>query len=130
MKKKNACFKAIVIIALFTLGLNGCYYDSMEELNPGFPSDCVVPDSVSYTKDVRPILDRSCSTSSCHNQSPGSSGHSLMTYDEVKSDALQSLMDAVNHVNGARPMPEGGGKLDACSISIIQKWIDQGVKDN
>lgn len=38
------------------------------------------------------------------------------------------LVDALEHRNGASPMPKGGGKLSTNQINMVKRWIEEGAK--
>lgn len=119
---------------LLALCFSSCYYDNLEELNAANIVPCTIPDSVSYTSDIAPILNASCgsSNSSCHSvEGPVNGFIALSNYVEVTNAiAAGEFMNSINHTGTAQPMPKGGGKLDECSINKIQKWIDQGALNN
>lgn len=124
------------LITVVLLLFSSCYYDTVEELDPNFGlnTTCDTAGTISFSAKVQPILTTFCGTSgnaapACHGQN-ASSGIPLVSYADVVNSAAGSLMDAINHSNGASPMPKGGGKLDDCRIAIIQKWIDQGAENN
>lgn len=126
----------IIVMALFILVFNSCYYDSVEELDPNFGSGigCDTAGVISFSAKVKPILSTFCGTTGnaaagCHGSNAGS-GLALVTHQDVSDAIPMSLMDAINHTNGASPMPKNGGKLDDCRITVIQKWIDQGAPNN
>lgn len=122
----------ILVISLFT---TSCYYDNYEELNPAFgTSICDTAGTISFSTQIQPLLVGYCGTTgagatACHG-STNTSGWPLVTYDDVTTSANSSLMDALNHTNGASAMPKDGGKLSTCDITKFQKWIDQGMLDN
>lgn len=133
--------KRILSIGIFTgfaslMLFSSCYYDNAEELNPNFgqSGNCDTAGTISYSGRIAPLMTAYCgsigsSASSCHGES-STSGLPLVTWQEVSDAAADNLMDAIRHENGASPMPKGGGKLDDCSILVLQKWIDEGKQNN
>jgi cytochrome c5 len=107
--------------------LSRCYYDSEEYLFPETGNNCDTANA-SYSLSVFPILDNKCLT--CHsNASAAALGGNvkLENYADVKARADDGkLIGTITHASGFVPMPMGGSKLDDCSISVIQKWIDNG----
>ena len=92
---------------------------------------------VDYERQVRPILESSCSE--CHSQDKRKGGLSLATYADVleggrngaavrPGNSAGSLI--VHRVNGdTEPqMPKDELPLDAASIALIRLWIDQGAR--
>ena len=129
-------YLVLTILSGFLFFMSSCYYDSVEELDPNFGQigNCDTSGTISFSQQVNPIITTFCgstggSASSCHGAS-SSSGIPLVTYLDISSSASDNLMDAIRHINGASPMPDGGGKLDNCRIATIQKWIDEGKMNN
>lgn len=125
--------KKLLFIALLAFPfLNGCYYDNFSEIHPN--SICNLPDSVSYARDIMPILSASCGTgnASCHNSRPTGGGKNLTDFQSVVTDSQDStsyFIDRIKHSaslpSGINPMPKGGEKLSDCDISKIERWISQ-----
>jgi WD40 repeat protein len=93
----------------------------------------------SYYRDVRPILNRSCT--SCHQPAVKSSGLDLTTYAGLQAGGTrgpafaagspeESL--AVKFITGAmKPsMPLSGSSLPSGDIDTIRGWIKAGAKDD
>lgn len=120
------------IISL-ALGLTSCYYDNFKELKPegALPSvtnTCDTSGVVSYSAQIVPILNASC-TQNCHNGT--GSGHDLTNYAAVNFDAAGgSLYGSVAQVAPYQAMPQGGSKLSDCDIAKIKKWVDGGAPNN
>lgn len=116
-----------------------------------FSVGCSLP--VSFNKDIKPILVANCLT--CHDGSgegSSASGFSVQTYDSVMkgtrfgpviipgSSESSTLYRMVAHkVDLSIQMPPhhneslAKGREDALTprqIEFIQKWIDQGAKNN
>ncbi|MBL7821715.1 MAG: hypothetical protein JNL65_13980 [Saprospiraceae bacterium] len=85
--------------------------------------------AVSYSKEIAHLTNTNCKV--CHSGNQPLGNLSLTNYNEVRSIAVNgSLVCVINWKNGCVPMPKGGKKLDACSISKIQAWINQGLLNN
>jgi hypothetical protein len=83
-----------------------------------------IPTFISYTNNVKSIIDQSCATSGCHNATSNSANLILESYTQVQNafvnrDAL-GRMRSINN-----PMP-ASGNLPPTSIEIIETWIDEG----
>lgn len=79
---------------------------------------------VSYSKDIVPILDRSCNFSGCHGA--GTSGRDWTKYSDVKSKAFDIKTRTSN-----RSMPIGSGPfLSTQEIQQIACWVDDGANEN
>ncbi len=139
MKKLNinkSTYLVLTILSGFMFFMSSCYYDSVEELDPNFGQigNCDTSGTISFSQQVNPIITTFCgstggSATSCHGTT-STSGIPLVSYLDISSSASDNLMDAIRHINGASPMPKGGGKLDNCRIATIQKWIDEGKLNN
>lgn len=100
-----------------------------------------VPDNVSYWKDVRPVFQAHCQ--GCH-QPAKPNGEYVMTRFEtlveggesgevaiVPGDADASyLIDQIRPVDGQAAMPQDKPPLSAAEISVIQRWVAAGAKDD
>lgn len=96
--------------------------------------------TVSFSRDVQPILAKNCSQSGCHS---GSNPAAHIALDSSSSYAQLTkpgtgLVDIVNPTSSllyvslnsdAKPMPPYG-KLNDCTIRVILKWIQQKALNN
>lgn len=93
---------------------------------------------VSYYRQVRPILQRSCS--GCHQPAKRGGKLLLTSYEGFKTGGEngaafvpgkpeESLV--VQYISGPKPeMPKNGDPLKPLQIEIISNWIGQGAKDD
>jgi WD40 repeat protein/mono/diheme cytochrome c family protein len=93
---------------------------------------------VSYYRQVRPILQRSCS--GCHQPAKRGGKLLLTSYEGLKAGGengaalvsgkpQESLV--VQYISGPKPeMPKNGEPLKPLQIELISKWIGQGAKDD
>jgi len=119
-----------IIFALCATGLTmtGCYNDKYEELYPTGGCDL---SNTTYSATVKNIVQQSCALGGCHDAATASSGVVLDTYAGLKAIADDGrLMQVVKHENGVTPMPQNAAQLDACTISKLQKWVDNGAQNN
>ena len=79
------------------------------------------------TADVNVILSANCGiNNSCHGAS-NTSGYNLSNYAGVKSvGQTGQLYGAIAQTQAYIAMPQGGGKLSACNIAKVKRWIDNG----
>lgn len=110
---------------------HSCYYDSEEYLFPDINSSCDTLD-ITYNSTVQPVLQSYCY--SCHNNSNANAlggGIKLEDYNDVKIVADNDrLLGTISHEAGYSPMPKGGSKLDDCTISQIELWVNSGAPNN
>jgi WD40 repeat protein len=102
------------------------------------PETSKKPETVSFYRHIRPILQRSCS--GCH-QPAKRGGNLLLTSHEglkkggeagppfVAGKPDESLV--VQYISGAKPeMPKNAEKLKPVQVDLIRRWIAQGAKDD
>lgn len=84
---------------------------------------------VSYAQVVKPVLETNCI--SCHNSGSPSGGIQLNSVEAVRSAQNGNrFFGSINHELGFSSMPQGGAKLDRCTLDQIKSWIDDGMRDN
>jgi len=120
-------YNLFVLSGALLMTASGCYNDNIESLYP--TSNGCDTSNVSYTNFVKPILDNKCL--SCHNQTLPSGGVDLSTYEKVKIESVQgALLGSIKQNGTAAAMPVGSSKLDDCTISKIQSWVNAGAQNN
>ncbi len=86
-------------------------------------------ENVSFSQTLQPFINTYCK--GCHSGASPSGGISLEAYAGVKTVALNGkLYGAISWAAGASKMPQGGNKLDACTIAKFKSWIDAGAPEN
>ena len=99
------------------------------------------PDVVSFTKDVRPILNQYCQ--GCHQPAkaqgayvltdhasmlkPGETGKPIVVPGKP---AESFLIEEIRVKDGQHEMPKNRESLTPVQIATIEKWIKQGAKDD
>lgn len=122
--------KKIIAIAGLALVTAGCYNDKYDKL---YPVGSVVCDTttVTYTNDVKPILDAKCATAGCHDAATAAGGYDLSTQVATKTSATDGkLVGTVNWTAGFSAMPKNQPKLSQCEINKITRWVNQGALNN
>jgi len=116
----------IIIIAV----AYSCVYHNEEDLYP--QSDSCDTSNITFSSSVQPVLQQNCL--SCHGNNTASSlggNIKLEDYQDVKLRADDgSLLGTITHERGYSPMPRGASKLDDCTITIMEIWINSGFPDN
>lgn len=85
--------------------------------------------ALTYTKDVKPIIDEYCGTK-CHSATKKASGIDLSNYAGVRHESVDGdLLGAIQHGEGYRPMPKNGEKLSDETIQMISAWVLSGAKE-
>lgn len=118
--KKIAIVSILSIITCLSM-FNSCTYKSKEELLAGVTCDTT---GITYTSTIQQLVTTHCNAQSgCHGASPGSV--SLITYQNVK-DNVDNVMSEIE----SGGMPKGASKLDICTISKFQTWVNHGAPQN
>ncbi len=116
---------SILLGLIILLGYSGCYYDNEAELYPNVTCDST---NVTYSVTISTILQNNCL--GCHSQNSPSAGVILEGYDNVKPYTTNgSLYGVVSYATGFTGMP-ASGKMSACNIALIKKWVDAGAPNN
>lgn len=119
------------ISLLFLLVLSSCYYDSQEYLYPQLNTQCDTT-NITYSTSIQPILQNYCL--SCHsNASAGALGGNikLENYSDVMIYANNGILyKVVSHDPAYPAMPLGANKLDDCTLSTINIWVNAGAPNN
>lgn len=92
--------------------------------------------SVSFAKDVQPILNSRCA--SCHMGKSQSGGLSMNTYDHLMSGSDDGAVIVAGNAEGsvlvqkvkAGEMPKRGPKLTPAQLQTIIDWINAGAQNN
>jgi WD40 repeat protein len=96
------------------------------------------PSAVSFYRQVRPILQRSCT--GCHQPAKRGGELLLTSYEGLKKGGEngagfiagkpeQSVV--VQYVSGDKPeMPKSGERLKPAQVAVISRWIAEGGKDD
>lgn len=130
-------FTMLLCASVATVALVGCEGKQ--------PEQQAAVDTVSYSADVKPILELKCL--SCHSEGGegyAKTGLNMQSYEDLMSgtrlgpvivpgDALSSTLVILVEGRGdpSIKMPHGAkdGLTDQ-EIAVIRTWIDQGAKDN
>jgi uncharacterized membrane protein len=117
-KSKSLFFFAASLVVIFLVGESCVSHD--------FPSYTCPDDDVSYTAEVRNIIDTKCTISPCHGTDPD-----LPNWDELVT--LQEHAEEVKRRVVDRIMPPAntpGELLSQEQINTIACWIDGGAQNN
>lgn len=122
---------------LFIVGisLSSCMYEKVEPFVA-----CKTPAVVSFKKDVQPIFDAHCNTAGCHSGNNPQGNLNLEAsqayvqlwrkksgYIDTLNPKYSVLYASMNSTSN--PMPPAG-KLDACTLALVLKWIEQKATNN
>lgn len=101
---------------------------------------CNTPDSAKFNKSVLPILVTNCAIVNCHSGASAEGNFNLdaevayATLTRKRSGYLDTIYPKFSvlyssMISESDPMPPTG-KLDKCSLEIIEKWMQQKAKNN
>lgn len=127
MKTKKFTITSIITIltiSQFVLFFNSC--------NSSPKIDCSVPETLSYVKDIAPIIEAKCFK--CHAPDvykKKASRNKIFDYESLKEMGESGqLIGSITHARGFIPMPyRKGTKIDTCSIAILSQWVTTGMKE-
>lgn len=124
----------MLMMAGVIIGLASCYNDNLSEMTPSSGvagGSCDTTGVMTYSNHIVSVLKTNCGTNnSCHS-SRNTSGYDLSSYGGVKAVAVSGkLMSAITWTGSAARMPENGSKMSECNVLKIQKWVNDGAKDN
>ncbi len=132
--------KNILLIVVTVLFCQVCTYRNMEDIRPDKGCEQVLVDTVSFTRDIQPILTQNCAVSGCHSGNDPRSNFNLdasVAYAQLMEQG-SGYVDTINPkisvvysslVSKSQPMPPSG-RLNQCSIDLIEKWMQQNAKNN
>jgi hypothetical protein len=124
-------FLMIIAAILSVSVIESCYYDKADLLYPDGKTPCDTSAVAKFSSDVLPIMNASCNSGGCHNTASAGGGVILDTYNGVKTQAANGrLMGSMNQTGSYSAMPKGAGKLNSCTLTKIQQWINSGTPNN
>jgi uncharacterized membrane protein len=105
--------------------------------DPPTASTICSPDSVYFVNEVLPIITSNCSMSGCHDAATRADGVQLTSYATILryvragNAARSELYEVIIETDpGDRMPPPPRSPLTTAQIAKIQKWINQGAKNN
>lgn len=103
-------------------------------LNSDCPDgSCDTINGVSFSQDVLPLIQLSCT--GCHNNNSQGGGIILSDYNTVsnvaatKVNGVSRMSGVIRRLPGFSPMPPSGN-LSECDIRRIEIWIENGMNNN
>ncbi|MCU0360866.1 MAG: hypothetical protein MUF75_09150 [Bacteroidia bacterium] len=90
------------------------------------PTTVAQCDTISYARDIAPIIEKNCSIAGCHVQPNPSAGVMLNTYDLLKAKGEGGRIKARVIDQIPTPMPPAG--LTADEKKLIECWLENGYK--
>jgi uncharacterized membrane protein len=113
-----------IIGPILSILLFSCSYEKIEPPAANNSEDELIIEDITYTNDVKPILDQHCI--SCHSPSGSQSWLDVSTYSGAKAQVTNGGIQSRVINESPSPMPPSGG-ISQEEKNIIQTWIDQGT---
>lgn len=123
--------KAIAFTILLSALTSCSGSDTMEDIEttPDTPGTGTSTTTVTYTKNVKSIIDGNCI--SCHSSGRSAAFRPLTTYAEVKAAVENTnLLSRIQLQNGQQGIMPQGGRMSQTNIDLIIKWNTDGLKEN
>ncbi|RBW55276.1 hypothetical protein DS884_16745 [Tenacibaculum sp. E3R01] len=108
-------FTAFILFSLLTISLTSCSSSEVPITPP-------ITEEITYSKNVKVIIDNSCATSGCHSASSPAAGLSLTNYTQVKNAAQNGNLHFRIDNNTMPP----SSPLATDKKSVIDKWKSDG----
>lgn len=139
MKYKKTYVVVMGLTALLLIVFS-CRHEILKELpsSPGNPqptSGCS-PDTAYFVNNILPIISSGCTMSGCHDNVTHADGVNLIGYANIMryvspgNAAGSKLYKVIIKTDGDRMPPPPMPPLTAAQKLLIQKWINQGAKNN
>lgn len=133
-------FNISISLIIFLIVCQSCAYDKKHTIGPELDCSTIIPDTISFKRDIIPIFNTNCNIVSCHSGSEPAGNFNLeesKAYTQL-SKRGSGYIDTINPkrsvlyssiVSVSNPMPPVG-KLDDCTIALIAEWMKQKGKNN
>jgi uncharacterized membrane protein len=143
--KKKFVFISILAFASVIFLLNACRHEIPDLPSGGggtggggnpLPASNCSPDSVYFVSQVMPIISSNCTMSGCHDNITHADGVNLTTYTKIMQYVVpgnasnSKLYKVIIKTDGERMPPPPMPSMTAAQKALIQKWINQGAKNN
>ncbi|RUT67897.1 cytochrome c [Flavobacterium cupreum] len=126
---KKAIAFTILLAALTSCSDSDTVQDIQTPPETGTPGTDPTVTTISYTKNVKSIIDANCI--SCHQSGRSAAFRPLTTYAEVKTAVENAnLLNRIQLQNGQQGLMPQGGRMSQTNIDLIVKWNTDGLKEN
>lgn len=80
-----------------------------------------------YTQNIKPILEATCSGSECHTSGQTEGGVDLSSYAGASEASREkNFMKTIQHIPGYPKMPKDADRLPDAQIHMIYCWVENG----
>ena len=123
----------MILLAVFTSCSDS---DTVQEIetptnptSPTNPNPTNPTTAISYSKDVKSIIDGNCI--SCHSSGRSAAFRPLTTFAQVKAAVENAgLLNRIQLQSGQQGIMPQGGRMSQANIDLIVKWNTEGLKEN
>ena len=129
--------KILAIILFLFLGIFACKHNGNYDFptpsktnntnNNSNPINSNLYDSICFDEQILPVLVSNCAKSGCHNDTDRQAGVVLISYESLMATISSQLLMQCIQDSGQMGMPRTV-KLNSIQVSLIQNWINQGMK--
>jgi len=133
MSKKKLTILCLIVITQVLLILKGCTKTTTVPID----NSPAITTTVSFSKDIQPILTKSCALSGCHSGTIAPDLSAATGYDALINANLVNTTTPANSVvylwltgKEAIPMPAGAANNPSKINALMLAWITQGAKNN
>ncbi|WP_281233086.1 cytochrome c [Flavobacterium gelatinilyticum] len=114
-----------ILLAVFASCGDADTYEDIENKSE-VPDPGTDPVAMTYTKNVKPIIDANCI--GCHR---AGSSRALTTYAQVKASVESgALLARIQLQTGQQGIMPQAGRMAQTNIDVIVKWNADGLKEN
>lgn len=125
----------LLLASCFLLAFQHCTSDKSpppkESIKDTLRNPCADSVLISFNKDVKPIFEKNCAKSGCHNKI-GNADYAFVDYQGIKNGVLKGrVLGAIKHKAGFYNMPAGRSEpLPDTTICKIERWAKSGAPNN
>ena len=124
-------FYFLLLCISIVLLLERCKHDSTDIVNPFPPYN----GTICFSSDIQPLILSTCAKPGCHDAIYHKEHLTLIDYNSIRSKALSGeLMRYAQFGNSEMrvnaPSSQTLIPLDVTSLSMIQKWINEGAQNS
>jgi hypothetical protein len=126
MKKSKLAFS---VLCLFSFAWFAGCDKKVGKLPPVDPNK-VNCDTVTYKRNIKPLVEASCAKSGCHDAATKAGQVEFTSYAKLKTQVDAGRIKARVIDGDPTYMPQDNGRLPEQQIRMIQCWLDKGAPEN
>jgi len=123
----------LILIMVYVLGIAGCTKNDTVVID----NTPAITRTVSFSKDIQPILTKSCAVSGCHSGSVApnlseATSFNALTNGNFINTSVPKTSDVYLWLTGKKAiaMPAGAANNPSNINALMLAWITQGAKNN